>query len=100
MENFLNQNHISVRKQLELTGNEAVKHAVIAGLGSAIMPLIGIQNELLNGQLHIIPTDGFPIESTWKIIWLKNKQLSPVAKAYLAFLNQQKKTIAQQVFGN
>jgi hypothetical protein len=69
-------------------------------LASAIMPLIGIQNELLNGQLHIIPTDGFPLESTWKIIWLKNKQLSPVAKAYLAFSNQHKKTIAQQVFGN
>lgn len=98
MENFLAKHKLPVRNQLELTGNEAVKHAVMAGLGYSIMPLIGIQNELENGQLHILPTQGFPIKSAWRIIWLKNKQLTPVGKAYLAFLNQHKNSISQQVF--
>ena len=41
--------------QRKLTSNEAVKQAVIAGLGLSIMPLIGIKNELQKGDLQIIP---------------------------------------------
>ncbi|NBX53371.1 MAG: molecular chaperone HtpG, partial [Proteobacteria bacterium] len=37
-----------------LTSNEAVKQAIIAGLGSSIMPLIGLKNEIFSGELKII----------------------------------------------
>ena len=47
MERYINRNKLPVRKKMELTSNEAVKQAVIAGLGYSIMPLIGIKNELL-----------------------------------------------------
>lgn len=33
---------------MELTSNEAVKQAVIAGLGASITPIIGLKNELQN----------------------------------------------------
>ena len=75
---------------MELTSNEAVKQAVIAGLGYSIMPLIGIKNELLDGDLQIIPVKGFPIKSTWYLIWLKNKKLSPNAEAFLDYVNIEK----------
>ena len=45
MEKFIERNNISVKKKMELTTNEAVKQAVIAGLGYSIMPLIGIKSE-------------------------------------------------------
>ena len=77
-----------MQKKLELTSNEAVKQAVIAGLGCSIMPLIGIKNDLKNGSLQIIPVQGLPIQSTWNLIWLKNKNLSPVASAYLTYLEE------------
>jgi DNA-binding transcriptional LysR family regulator len=98
MEKFLNQNNIKVNKKLELTSNEAVKQAVIAGIGSSIMPLIGIKNELINGELQIVPVKGLPIISTWNLIWLKNKNFSPAAKAFLEFLKENKQKIKQEQF--
>ena len=48
---FLETNKIHLVKKMELTSNEAVKQALIAGLGCSIMPLIGIKNEINNGDL-------------------------------------------------
>ncbi|GAB3535897.1 LysR family transcriptional regulator [Pontibacter brevis] len=96
MEKFIRQNNLPVVKKMELTSNEAVKQAVIAGLGYSIMPLIGIKNELNNGDLQIIPIKGFPIKSNWNLIWLKNKSFSPVASTFLDYLQQEKsKTIKE-----
>ncbi|WP_367379220.1 LysR family transcriptional regulator [Persicobacter sp. CCB-QB2] len=47
------------RKRLELTSNEAVKQAVIAGLGYSIIPLIGTKHELENGDLFNYTHGGF-----------------------------------------
>jgi DNA-binding transcriptional LysR family regulator len=83
---------------MELTSNEAVKQAVIAGLGCSIMPLIGIKNELQNGELQIISVKGFPIKSVWNLIWLKGKNHSPVAAAFLSFIKKEKSHIIKHHF--
>ena len=88
----------SERKSIELTSNEAVKQAVIAGLGYTVLPLIGIKNELSNGQIHIIPTKGLPIVTQWRLIWLKKKKLSPVAQAYLEYVQNEKDSIIKNQF--
>lgn len=98
MEKFLQERDISVIKKLELTSNEAVKQAVIAGLGYSIMPLIGIRNELENKQLQITEVKGLPIKTTWSLVWLKGKNLSPVAMAYLDHLKTKKKEIIEENF--
>lgn len=98
MERFIKQNNFPVIKKMELTSNEAVKQAVIAGLGYSIMPLIGIKNELNNGDLQIIPVQGFPIKSNWNLIWLKNKSFSPVATAYLDYIQKEKSRTIQEWF--
>lgn len=98
MEKFIKVNNLPVKKKMELTSNEAVKQAVIAGLGYSIMPLIGIKNELNNHELQIIPVKGFPIKSVWNLIWLQNKNLSPIASAFLEYLKQEKENIIKQHF--
>ena len=98
MEKFIEQNNLPVHKKMELTTNEAVKQAVIAGLGYSIMPLIGIKNELNNGLLQIIPVNGFPIISTWHLIWHKNKKFSPVAQSFLNYLIKEKNNIIKEKF--
>jgi DNA-binding transcriptional LysR family regulator len=98
MEEFLKENGIQSKAKLELTSNEAVKQAVIAGLGFSVMPQIGIQNELDQGKLSIIPVKGLPIISTWRIVWLKNKKLSPAANAYLSFIRKEKMKLQQSFF--
>ncbi|MEN9828073.1 MAG: HTH-type transcriptional activator CmpR [Bacteroidota bacterium] len=98
MERFLSQRHITVQKMLELTSNEAVKQAIMANLGYSIMPLIGIRNELMSKQLMIMPVKGLPIHTTWHIIWLKGKKHSPVVKALLEYIKDNKKKILQEHF--
>lgn len=81
MERFLSRQHIAIQKKMELTSNEAVKQAILAGLGYSVMPLIGIRNELQNGELQIIPVKGLPVNTTWSLTWLKGKQHAPAAAA-------------------
>lgn len=98
MERFILKHRLSVKKKIELTSNEAVKQAVIAGLGYSIMPLIGIKNELMNGQLQIIPMRDLPMKTVWNLVWLTDKKKSPVANAYLEYLKAERATIAHQQF--
>ncbi|RYM35570.1 LysR family transcriptional regulator [Brumimicrobium glaciale] len=98
MEDFIKAKNLPTHKKLELTSNEAVKQAVIAGLGYSIMPLIGIKNELKNGDLEIIPYDGLPMISNWNLVWLKAKKLSPVATAFLKYIEEEKENIIKENF--
>jgi DNA-binding transcriptional LysR family regulator len=100
MEHFISKNKIKIKKKIELTSNEAVKQAVIAGLGVSIMPLIGMRNELESGLLKIIPKKGLPVQTTWRLIWLKEKKLSPIAESYLAYLEKEKEHIMNKLFNS
>ena len=95
MESFFSKRKISVLKKMELTSNEAVKQALMAGLGYSIMPLIGIKNELKTKELQIIPVIGLPIKTTWSLIWLKGKKHSPTSLAFLEHLKREKNKIAE-----
>ena len=98
MEHYFETREGKQRKRMELTSNEAVKQAVIAGLGHSIMPLIGMHNELLSQEIHILPAEGFPIKTDWRLIWLKEKKLSPVSQAYLEFIRTEKINILNKNF--
>ncbi len=98
MESFIEKNNISVLKKMELSSNEAVKQALLAGLGYSIMPLIGIRNELYNKELIIIPVKGLPIITTWRLVWLKGKKHTPISSAFLEYLKMETKTIVQDKF--
>jgi DNA-binding transcriptional LysR family regulator len=98
MEKYLKDKGIKSGIKMQLTSNEAVKQAVISGLGYSIMPLIGLKNELEKGDLKIIPLSGLPIITSWRLIWLKGKAMSPVAAAYLAFLRTNKENIRNASF--
>lgn len=98
MEKYIKQHNLTAVKKMELTSNEAVKQAILADLGYSIMPLIGIRNELLRGELKIIPVEGFPIRTQWRLIWLKSKNLSPVADAYRKYISKEKNRIIKERF--
>lgn len=98
MESFIAKHKIAVLKKMELTSNEAVKQALLAGLGFSIMPLIGIRNELKNKELQIIPVKGLPIKTTWSLVWLKGKKHSPVAQSFLDHLKEDRANIAHEKF--
>jgi DNA-binding transcriptional LysR family regulator len=99
MESFIERHHVPAVKKIELTSNEAVKQAVLAGLGYSIMPLIGIRNELQSGELKIVSVPGLPIKTMWRLVWPKGKNHSPVASAFLRHAEKEKEGIIQEYFG-
>lgn len=98
MEKFIEHNGITALRRLELVSNEAVKQAVLAGLGYSIMSLVGIKNELRNKDLQIIPVEGLPIRTMWSLVWLQDKRFSPVANAFLEYMRKEKSAIIESKF--
>ena len=98
MESFIANNNIKVLKKMELASNEAVKQAVLAGLGYSIMPLIGIKNELQSKELQIIPVKGLPIKTTWSLVWLRGKSHTPVSVSFLEHLKKEMTSIVHDKF--
>jgi len=98
MESFIKKHNLAALNKMELTSNEAVKQALLAGLGYSIMPLIGIHRELLSKELHIIPVKNLPLKTTWSLIWLKGKKHSPVSNSFLKHLKSESARIAKDKF--
>lgn len=86
MESLLKEEKIITGKSLTLTSNEAVKQAVISGMGCSVLPIIGIRNELSMGQMELINAPGLPIENAWFLVHLKDKKLLPAALAFKSYL--------------
>lgn len=96
MQTFFKDLNIQPKIQLELSTHEAIIQAVIADIGVSIVSLLGIKNELEQKDLKIIPVKGLPLTSQWKLIWLQNKTLSPVAQAFLAYVRNHQ----EEIYGN
>jgi DNA-binding transcriptional LysR family regulator len=69
------------RIHYELGANEAVKQAVIAGLGPAILSRGTVELELTHGYLVELDVTGFPLRRTWSMAWSRNRPLSRAAAA-------------------
>ncbi len=98
MENFIQGKNLMASKKIELTSNEALKQAVIAGLGYSIMPVIGIKNAIDRGEINIIPYTGLPLKTQWNLIWLKKKKLSPAGLAFKKYIIENKDRITEEHF--
>jgi len=98
MESFIKSQGITSKKKIELTSNEAVKQALVAGLGCSIMPLIGIRNEIKSKELEVIPIKGLPLITHWNLIWLKEKKMSPVAEAFANHMMGERSNIVSENF--
>ena len=96
MEKFLSMIRVKPNKKVELTSNETIKQSVIAGLGISVMPVIGIKRELNDGTVVIIPHTKLPIKTNWNLIWRQQKELSPVASAFLKHLEDHKESILKE----
>lgn len=73
------------RVRMELGSNEAIKHAIIAGLGISALSLHTLTLDGGAGRMVMLDVEGFPIERTWYLVYPKGRELSTIAKTFLAF---------------
>ena len=98
MQQYFKKSQIIPKVKLELTSSEAVKQAVMAGLGCSVLSLLSMKSQLKEKELQIIPVKGFPIQSNWMLIWLKQKRFSPAADAFLSYIRKNKHSIYNDHF--
>ncbi len=70
----------------EMSSNESIKHATVAGLGLGIVALHTIKLELEAGKLVVLDVENFPLKRYWHLVSRKGKKLSPAAIAFQGFI--------------
>ena len=83
--------------RMELGSNEAIKQAVIGGLGIAVLSLHTLSAEGAGGPVALLNVEHFPIRRQWHIVHPKKKVLSVVAQAFLDFAIQDEARVRNQV---
>ena len=74
--------------RMEMGSNEAIKHAVVGGLGVAVLSLHTLVLEGIKGPVDVLDVEGFPINRTWYLVHSKDKELSPIAREFLEFARE------------
>lgn len=89
MERLFAQHEIPIKVAMEMPSNETIKQAVMAGMGMSFLSLRTVRHELAAGHLALVDINGMPIVGNWYVTHLKQKKLSPAAKAFKSFLIEQ-----------
>jgi DNA-binding transcriptional LysR family regulator len=81
VEEFLAKHGIKPTVCMSLASDEAIKNAVRAGAGIAILPLVTVLQEIRWRELEVLPIDEFPLIRKWQLAMRKGKKLSASADA-------------------
>jgi len=86
MEEFFQERSIKPRIGMEMGSNEAIKQAVVAGLGISFISLHTLGLELSVGRLCILKVEGTPVMRRWHIVRHRSKHLTPALAAFWDFV--------------
>ena len=86
MEAFFAEHRCEPRITMEMSSNETIKQAVMAGMGLSFLSLHTIGLEVRSGLLHVLDIDGTPLMRMWNVVHLQAKLLSPAAEAFRYFI--------------
>jgi LysR family transcriptional regulator, low CO2-responsive transcriptional regulator len=87
-EQLFEQHKIKMKVRMELGSNEAIKQAVVGGLGISVLSRHTLPADVTTDQVILLDVQGFPIERQWHVAYPKGKQLSVVAEAFRDYLKQ------------
>jgi DNA-binding transcriptional LysR family regulator len=72
--------------RMELGSNEAIKEAILSGVGVAVLARYAVGVDAERRQLVELDVEGFPIERYWHFVYPAAKHLSPTARAFIAMV--------------
>jgi DNA-binding transcriptional LysR family regulator len=75
-----------INVRMELGSNEAIKQAVIGGLGISVLSRHTLELDTPSNQFVILDVRGFPIKRHWYYAYPAGKQLSIIAKTFIDHL--------------
>ncbi|WP_407178595.1 LysR family transcriptional regulator [Bradyrhizobium sp. STM 3562] len=89
MEGLFQKSDLEPTIGMEMSSNETIKQAVMAGLGIAFISAHTVANELVDGRLIMLDVAGLPIVRQWYVIRRSDKVLLPPAQAMFDFMGSE-----------
>lgn len=86
MEGFFRENDVEPSIGMEMGSNEAIKQAVIAGLGISFISRHTLGLELSAERLKILKVEGTPVIRHWLLVRHKSKRQIPAVEAFWNFV--------------
>jgi DNA-binding transcriptional LysR family regulator len=86
MERVFRERGVHYRASMEVSSNETIKQAVIAGMGISFISIHTVGLELQTGRLLALDVVGLPEVRDWYVIHLRDKRLTPITAAFREFL--------------
>lgn len=93
---LLKDRDFTFKSSMELGSNEAVKQAVIGGLGISMLSIYALTHELQAGEVVVLDVQGFPVEDQWYLCYPKGKQLSVVAQVFSEYMLNEGRALTLQ----
>lgn len=87
------QHGLAPKVRMELNTDEAIREAILAGLGVAILSRYSLGLELEQARLACLDVEGFPLERHWHFVYPVGKQLSVAARAFMDFARVEAKRL-------
>ena len=79
---------LRLKMRMELGSNEAIKQAVIGGLGVSVLSRHTLELDTPSKQFAVLNVQGFPIKRHWYFVYPAGKQLSIIARTFVDHLRQ------------
>ena len=95
LETMLAERGVIWTPRMALGSNEAIKHAVRAGLGLAVLSRHTLSADPAVDGLAVLAVTGFPIRRMWHLVWRRDRPLSLPARTLLDELRRQLKVRAR-----
>jgi LysR family transcriptional regulator, low CO2-responsive transcriptional regulator len=83
---YMRAHQLTPRVVMQMSSNEAIKQAVMAGMGVSLLSLHTVGLELGHHLIAAPDTEGLPIMRRWHVVNNSNKALSPAAEAFRYFI--------------
>jgi LysR family transcriptional regulator, low CO2-responsive transcriptional regulator len=85
LQHFMSQG-FEPRIAMSLGSNEALKHAVAAGLGIGVISRMAFSGSSAHAGLQELKVAGFPLKRQWQVVWRKDHPLSAAARTFVKYL--------------
>ncbi len=86
LQEYLDEHRLKPTFVMEMPSNEAIKQAVMAGMGVSLLSLHTIGLEWSSGLIAAPAVEGLPLMRRWNIVAAAGRQLSPAAEAFRYFI--------------
>jgi DNA-binding transcriptional LysR family regulator len=100
MEKYFADHRLQPRVAMEMTSNETIKQAVMAGMGISFLSLHTIGLERNAGLLTVPDVEGLPVLKRWYVVNNLSKTLSPAAEAFRYFILEEGERFLAKEYGS